>query len=111
MRVSVQDMRKNYDNLNVSFESWLGESDAQPLIAPMLEEMKAKGLAVESNGAWVFPVAEEGDKKEMPPCILVKSDGATLYATTDLATIIQRMPGLPAGQDPLPGGQAAEPAF
>lgn len=91
MRVSVQDMRKNYDNLNVSFESWLGESDAQPLIAPMLEEMKAKGLAVESNGAWVFPVAEEGDKKEMPPCILVKSDGATLYATTDLATIIQRM--------------------
>ena len=90
MAVSLADIRKNYDNLDVHFESWLGESDAQPDIPPMLEQMQAKGLAVESDGALIFPVAEEGDKKEMPPCILVKSDGATLYDTTDLATLVQR---------------------
>ena len=90
MAVSLADIRKNYDNLDVHFESWLGESDAQPDIPPMLADMKARGLAVESNGALIFPVAEEGDKKEMPPCILVKSDGATLYDTTDLATLVQR---------------------
>ena len=90
MAVSLADIRKNYDNLDVHFESWLGESDAQPDIPPMLADMKARGLAVESNGALIFPVAEEGEKKEMPPCILVKSDGATLYDTTDLATLVQR---------------------
>ena len=90
MAVSLADIRKNYDNLDVHFESWLGESDAQPDIPPMLEQMQAKGLAVESDGALIFPVAEDGDKKEMPPCILVKSDGATLYDTTDLATLVQR---------------------
>ena len=91
MQVSVADLRKNYDNLNVSFDVWKGESDAQPYIPPMLEKLKAEGVLVESEGALVVPVAEEGDRKELPPCILVKSDGATLYATTDLATIVQRM--------------------
>jgi len=91
MRVSVADLKKNYDNLNVHFEQWLGESDAQPFIPQMLDTVKAKGLAVESDGALVVPVQEESDTKEIPPCILVKSDGATLYATTDLATIVQRM--------------------
>ena len=91
MQVSVADLRKNYDNLNVSFDIWKGESDAQPYIPPMLEKLKAEGVLVESEGALVVPVAEEGDRKELPPCILVKSDGATLYATTDLATIVQRM--------------------
>ncbi len=90
MRISLADIRKNYDNLDVHFESWLGESDAQPFIAPMLEDMKAKGLTQESDGAVIFPVAREDDKKEVPPCILVKSDGATLYGTTDLATMVQR---------------------
>ncbi len=90
MNLSIADIKKNYDNLDVHFESWLGESDAQPFIAPMLEQMRADGHAVESNGALIFPVAREDDKKEMPPCILMKSDGATLYATTDLATLIQR---------------------
>ncbi len=66
------------------------EKAMRPDIPPMLADMKARGLAVESNGALIFPVAEEGDKKEMPPCILVKSDGATLYDTTDLATLVQR---------------------
>ena len=91
MRVSVADLKRNYENLNVSFDVWKGESDAEPYIPPMLERLEAQGALVESEGAKVIPVAAEGDKKEIPPCILVKSDGATLYATTDLATIVQRM--------------------
>ncbi len=91
MRLSVADMTRIYDNLNVHFESWLGESDADPYIPPMIEDIKAKGLAVLSEGAWVVPVAEETDKKEVPPMILVKSDGSAIYATTDLATMVQRM--------------------
>ena len=91
MHVSVTDLKKNYDNLDVYFEKWLGESDADPYIPAMVDDMKARGIAVPSEGAWVIPVAEEGDKKEMPPCILVKSDGSAIYATTDLATMVQRM--------------------
>ena len=91
MNVSVADLRKNYDNLDVHFEKWLGESDADPYIPPMVEDLKARGIAVQSEGAWVVPVVEEGDKKEMPPMILVKSDGSAIYATTDLATMVQRM--------------------
>ena len=90
LRVSVEDLKRNYDNLGVSFDVWLGESDAQKYIPKMLETVRAKGLCVESEGALVVPVQEETDAKEVPPCILVKSDGATLYATTDLATIVQR---------------------
>ncbi len=91
MRLSVADMTAIYDKLDVHFESWLGESDADPYIPAMIEDMKARGLAVQSEGAWVIPVAEESDKKEVPPCILVKSDGSAIYATTDLATMVQRM--------------------
>ena len=91
MKLSVTDMTRIYDNLDVHFESWLGESDADPFIPAMVEDFKAKGLAVQSEGAWVIPVAEESDKKEVPPCILVKSDGSAIYATTDLATMVQRM--------------------
>ncbi len=90
MAVSVADLKKNYGNLNVSFESWLGESDAQPYIPPMLDMLEEKGLLTESEGARVIEVAEPTDQKEIPPCILIKSDGATLYATTDLATLMQR---------------------
>ena len=91
MKMSVTDMTRIYDNLDVHFEAWLGESDADPFIPAMIEDFKAKGLAVESEGALVIPVAEESDKKEVPPCILVKSDGSAIYATTDLATMVQRM--------------------
>ena len=90
MNVSVADLKKNYDNLDVHFEKWLGESDADPYIPAMVEDLKARGIAVQSEGAWVVPVAQEGDKKEMPPMILVKSDGSAIYATTDLATMVQR---------------------
>ena len=91
MKMSVADMTRIYDNLDVHFESWLGESDADPYIPAMVEDIKSKGLAVMSEGAWVVPVAEESDKKEVPPMILVKSDGSAIYATTDLATMVQRM--------------------
>ena len=91
MKLSVADMTKIYNNLDVHFESWLGESDADPYIPAMIEDIKSKGLAVMSEGALVMPVAEETDKKEVPPCILVKSDGSAIYATTDLATMVQRM--------------------
>ena len=90
MRISKADLRKNYDRLGVSFEAWLGESDAQAYIPPMLEDMRQQGILVESEGAQVIEVKEETDTKEVPPCIIMKSDGATLYATTDLATIRQR---------------------
>ena len=91
MRLSLADMRRIYDNLNVSFEAWLGESDADPFIPAMVQDLKDRGVAVQSEGAWVIPVAKEDDKKEIPPCILVKSDGSAIYATTDLATMVQRM--------------------
>ncbi len=91
MRLSLADMRKIYDHLNVHFEAWLGESDADPFIPAMVEDFKNRGIAVQSEGAWVIPVAKEDDKKEVPPCILVKTDGSAIYATTDLATMIQRM--------------------
>lgn len=90
MRVSLADLKRNYEKLNVSFDVWFGESDAQPFIEPMLAGFRERGLTRRSDGAEIMDVAEEGDTKEMPPCILVKSDGATLYATTDLATLVQR---------------------
>ena len=91
MRISLADLHRVYDSLDVHFEKWLGESDADPYIPGMVADLKARGLAVLSEGAWVVPVAEETDKKEVPPMILVKSDGSAIYATTDLATILQRM--------------------
>ena len=90
MNVSVADLKKNYKNLNVEFDLWKGESDAEPYIADMVKYLKDGGYAVESQGALVVNVQEPEDKKEIPPCIILKSDGATLYATTDLATLVQR---------------------
>ncbi|MDD6024133.1 MAG: arginine--tRNA ligase [Oscillospiraceae bacterium] len=90
MNVSVADLKKNYGNLNVDFDLWKGESDAEPYIAGMVQRLKDGGYAVESQGALVVEVQEPEDKKEIPPCIILKSDGATLYATTDLATLVQR---------------------
>ena len=91
MGVSLPDLRRIYGVLDVHFEKWLGESDADPYIPAMVQDLKDRGLAVLSEGAWVVPVAEESDKKEVPPMILIKSDGSAIYATTDLATILQRM--------------------
>ncbi|CDD77255.1 arginine--tRNA ligase [Ruminococcus sp. CAG:9] len=91
MNVSVTDLKRNYDKLNVSFDLWKKESDAQPYIPGMVEEMKEKGFAYVDQGALVVDVKEENDTKEIPPCMLLKSDGASLYTTTDLATIVERM--------------------
>ena len=91
LNVSVTDLKKNYDNLNVSFELWKGEKDAQPYIPDMVQKMKEGGFAYESEGALVVDVKEETDSKEIPPCIILKSDGASLYSTTDLATLVWRV--------------------
>ena len=91
MKVSVADLKRNYDNLNVHFELWKGESDVQELIPGMVEYMKDGGYAYISEGALVVDVKEETDTKEIPPCMILKSDGAALYNTTDLATIWERM--------------------
>ena len=91
MTVSVNDLKKNYEKLDVTFDLWKKESDAQPYIPGMVEYMKKEGYAHEDQGALVVDVKEETDTKEIPPCMILKSDGASLYNTTDLATIMDRM--------------------
>ncbi len=89
--VSVTDLKKNYEKLDVHFDLWKGESDAQAYIPDMVQMMKDKGYAYEDQGALIVDVREEKDQKEVPPCMILKSDGAALYTTTDLATIVERM--------------------
>lgn len=91
MNVSVSDLKKNYKNLNVEFDLWKGEADAQEFIPDMLERLKKEGYAHMDEGALVIDVQEESDTKEIPPCMIQKSDGASLYGTTDLATLVQRV--------------------
>ena len=91
IRVSVADLKKNYAALNVEFDLWKGESDVHDMIPAMVEKMKKDGFAYESDGALVVDVKKETDTKEVPPCMILKSDGASLYNTTDLATILDRM--------------------
>jgi arginyl-tRNA synthetase len=89
--VSVTDLKKNYEKLNVEFDLWNGESAVHDLIPGMVDYMKKGGYAYISDGALVVDVKEETDTKEIPPCMILKSDGAALYNTTDLATIMMRM--------------------
>ena len=91
INVSVSDLKRNYANLNVSFDLWKGESDAQAYIPDMIDKLKKDGFAHEDQGALVIDVQEETDTKEIPPCMIQKSDGASLYGTTDLATLVQRV--------------------
>lgn len=90
IQVSVSDLKKNYANLHVEFDLWKGESDAQAYIPDMVERLKTEGYAHIDDGALVVDVEEEADTKDVPPCIIQKSDGASLYSTTDLATLVQR---------------------
>lgn len=90
MNVSVADLKKNYKVLNVDFDLWKGEADVQKYIPEMVEMLKEKGFAHYDEGALVVDVAEEDDNKAVPPCMILKSDGAALYDTTDLATLIER---------------------
>ncbi len=91
LNVSVKDLKRNYDRLNVEFDLWKGESDVHDIIPGMVDYMKKGGYAYISDGALVVDVKEESDTKEVPPCMILKSDGASLYNTTDLATIMDRM--------------------
>ena len=90
MNVSLADLKRNYGNLDVHFDLWKGESDAEPYIPWLIQDLQDKGLAYESQGALVVDIAEPTDSKELPPCIVRKSDGAALYATSDLGTILER---------------------
>ncbi|MDR1017837.1 MAG: arginine--tRNA ligase [Lachnospiraceae bacterium] len=90
MNVSTADLKKNYDRLDVHFDLWKGESSVNDIIAPMVERFKEEGYARFDQGALVIDVSKPEDKKEIPPCIILKSDGAALYATTDLATLVER---------------------
>ena len=91
INVSVTDLKRNYDNLNVEFDLWKGESDVHDVIPDMVKYLKETGHAYISDGALVVDVKEETDTKEIPPCMILKSDGASLYNTTDLATIRERV--------------------
>lgn len=97
-KVSVADLKVIYDRLNVEFDLWKAESDAQPYIPDMVQGMKDGGYAHIDQGALVVDVKEETDTKEIPPCMILKSNGATLYNTTDLATIVERKKLFDPGQ-------------
>lgn len=90
MAVSKADLKKNYANLNVEFDLWKGEADVQKYIPDMVARLRNEGFAYESEGALVVDVKEDTDTKEIPPCMILKSDGASLYTTTDLATLVER---------------------
>jgi arginyl-tRNA synthetase len=88
--VSREALERDYAALGVTFDLWNGESDADPYIEPMIADLKEKGLLVPDQGAQIIRVAREGDKKEIPPLLVVSSEGSAMYGTTDLATIVQR---------------------
>ena len=89
--VSVNDIKRLYDYLGVSFDLWLGESDSEPYIPKLMKELESRNLVVVDQGAKIVNIKRDTDKKEMPPVIVEKSDGSAIYATTDLATIMQRV--------------------
>lgn len=89
--VSVNDIKRLYDYLGVSFDLWLGESDSEPYIPKLMNELENRNLVVVDQGAKIVNIKRDTDKKEMPPVIVEKSDGSAIYATTDLATIMQRV--------------------
>lgn len=91
LNVSVKDLKKNYGNLNVEFDLWKGESDCQKYIGELVDYLKKNNYAYESEGALVVDVSEEKDTHPVPPIIILKSDGSSLYSTTDLATIWERI--------------------
>lgn len=96
VNVSVAELKRDYSDINVHFDLWLGESDTQAILTPLLQQLRDAGFAQESDGALIVEVAEPDEKREIPPLILEKSDGAVLYGTTDLATIQQRVQELAA---------------
>ena len=89
--VSAEGLQREFGSLGVRFDEWKGESDADPLIPGIIEDLKDRRLAAMDEGALIVPVGEPSDTVEVPPLILMKSDGAVNYATTDVATIVQRV--------------------
>ena len=88
---SVADIKKTYGVLNVDFDVWYGESDANPYVPEVSELLREKGLLYLSDGAYVVDVKQESDAANVPPILITKSNGAALYATTDLACVLQRI--------------------
>lgn len=88
--ISIEDIKRTFTRLNISFDYWYGESDSSKYVPELIEILTTRGLLVESEGAKVVEVAKEEDKAPIPPVIVVKSNGSEGYATTDMATIIQR---------------------
>ncbi len=88
--ISMEALKRDFDALGVHFDLWKGESDADPYIPAMVEDLKSRGLAVPDQGALVVRVAREDDKRELPPLLVVSSEGSSMYGTTDLATILER---------------------
>lgn len=83
-------LERDFHALGVDFDLWKGESDVDGLIGPMVEDLAAKGLLVDDQGAKIVRVAREGEKRELPPLLVVSSEGSAMYGTTDLATILDR---------------------
>ena len=90
VEVSRTALQREFHALGIDFDLWKGESDADPLIPAMVNDLAAQGLLVEDQGARIVRVAREGDKRELPPLLVVSSEGSAMYGTTDLATILQR---------------------
>jgi len=88
--LSVTDIRTTFDRLGATFDHWYGESNSSPYVPELLALLKSKELLTESDGAQVVEVAKKGDKNSLPPTIIIKSNGSEGYATTDVATILQR---------------------
>jgi len=90
VNVSRFALEREFHALGVDFDLWKGESDADPLIPDMINDLDAKGLLVADQGARIVRIAKEGDKRELPPLLVVSSEGSSMYGTTDLATIVDR---------------------
>ncbi|WP_300579274.1 arginine--tRNA ligase [Phenylobacterium sp.] len=89
-RVTQVALARDFHAIGVDFDLWKGESDADPLIPDMVRDLEAKGLLVEDQGARIIRVNRQGDKRELPPLLVVSSEGSAMYGTTDLATILDR---------------------
>jgi arginyl-tRNA synthetase len=83
-------LERDFGALGVTFDLWKGESDADPLIPQMIADLDAKGLLEDDQGARIVRVVRDGDKRELPPLLVVSSEGSAMYGTTDLATILDR---------------------
>ena len=89
-RVTRVALERDFHSLGIDFDLWKGESDVDELIAPMVAELDAKGLLVEDQGARIVRIARPNDKRDLPPLLVVSSEGSAMYGTTDLATVLDR---------------------